>query len=325
MVTEKEKKQYSEKNIKSMKVAIFCIAALVIFYFGCSFLKGLNIFGHKTYYYAVFEDVGGLHESTTVAINGYPIGKVNNISILSTNPVRICAEIIVTENVAIPDDSYLEVAQKDVLGGMIVNVVLGKSHQMAHNKDTLACGVQPGMFDGIDVLKEQLSSVLASVDTIGMSIKSAFLLNDPNNGALMLKNTLINLEASTQHLNKMLSNNEQSVGNIVHKLDKLSATLSNAAPQLEAIISNINNISDSVAQSNIRTLVNDAQEAVANINSLTASIERGEGSAGMLMKNDSLYSNVNKTVESLDNLLKDLKANPSKYINVTVFGKKNKN
>ena len=91
------------------------------------------------------------------------------------------------------------------------------------------------------------------------------------------------------------------------------------------IISNINNISDSVAQSNIRTLVNDAQEAVANINSLTASIERGEGSAGMLMKNDSLYSNVNKTVESLDNLLKDLKANPSKYINVTVFGKKNKN
>lgn len=308
-----------------MKVAIFCIAAIVIFYFGCSFLKGLNIFGKKTYYYAVFEDVGALHESTTVALNGFPIGKVTNISLLSNDPVRICAEILVTEKVDIPNDSYFEVAQKDVLGGMIVNVIKGKSHTMAHNKDTLACGLQPGMFDGIDDLKAQLSSVLASVDTIGMSIKSAFLLNDPNNGALMLKNTLINLEASTQHLNKMLANNEQSVGNIVHKLDKLSSTLSNAAPQLEAIISNINNISDSVAQSNIRTLVTDAQEAVANINSLTASIERGEGSAGLLMKNDSLYSNVNKTVESLDNLLKDLKANPSKYINVTVFGKKNKN
>lgn len=308
-----------------MKVAIFCIAAIVIFYFGCSFLKGLNIFGKKTYYYAVFEDVGALHESTTVALNGFPIGKVTNISLLSNDPVRICAEILVTEKVDIPNDSYFEVAQKDVLGGMIVNVIKGKSHTMAHNKDTLACGLQPGMFDGIDDLKAQLSSVLASVDTIGMSIKSAFLLNDPNNGALMLKNTLINLEASTQHLNKMLANNEQSVGNIVHKLDKLSSTLSNAAPQLEAIISNINNISDSVAQNNIRTLVTDAQEAVANINSLTASIERGEGSAGLLMKNDSLYSNVNKTVESLDNLLKDLKANPSKYINVTVFGKKNKN
>lgn len=308
-----------------MKVAIFCIAAIVIFYFGCSFLKGLNIFGKKTYYYAVFDDVGALHESTTVAINGFPIGKVSKISMLSSDPVRICAEILVTEKVDIPEDSYFEVAQKDVLGGMIVNVIMGKSPRMAHSKDTLACGLQPGMFDGIDDLKAQLSSVLASVDTIGMSIKSAFLLNDPNNGALMLKNTLINLEASTQHLNKMLANNEQSVGNIVHKLDKLSSTLSNAAPQLEAIISNINNISDSVAQSNIRTLVTDAQEAVANINSLTASIERGEGSAGLLMKNDSLYSNVNKTVESLDNLLKDLKANPSKYINVTVFGKKNKN
>jgi len=325
MASDKDKNKYSEKNIKSMKVAIFCIAAIVIFYFGCSFLKGLNIFGHKSYYYAVFENVGNLHESTNVAINGYPIGKVNKISILNTDPVRICAEILVTEDVDIPEDSYLEVAQKDVLGGMIVNVIMGKSNRMAHNKDTLACGLQPGMFDGIDDLKAQLSSVLASVDTIGQTVKSAFLMNDPNNGALMLKNTLINLEASTQHLNKMLANNEQSVGNIVNKLDKLSSTLSNAAPQLEAIINNINNISDSVAQSNIRTLVTDAQEAVANINSLTASIERGEGSAGLLMKNDSLYSNVNKTVESLDILLKDLKANPSKYINVTVFGKKNKN
>ena len=144
------KQQYSEKNIKSMKVAIFCIAALVIFYFGCNFLKGLNVFNRKTHLYAVFENVGDLHESTNVVFNGFPIGKVNDITLLSTNPPRICAEILLTEDIDIPVDSRFEVAQKDVLGGMIVNLVMGGSKTFAKEKDTLGSMLAPGMFDGID-------------------------------------------------------------------------------------------------------------------------------------------------------------------------------
>lgn len=325
MSTEKDNKQYSAKNVKSMKVAIFCIVAILIFYLGCNFLKGLNVFSHKTYYYAVFDDIGGLHESTTVAVNGYPIGKVSKISLISTNPTKICAEILVTEDIDIPKDSRFEVAQKDVLGGMIVNVIIGQSKTMAHNKDTLACGLAGGMFDGISELKDQLASVIASVDTIGMSVKSAFLPTDSDNGAIMLKNTLINLEASTRHLNQILAANEGKVGNVISKLDQLSTTLSNATPQINSIISNLDHISDSLAQSNIRALLNDAQSTVANLNAVTAKIENGEGSAGLLMNNDSLYNSVNNTVNSLNALLQDLKAHPSKYVNVTVFGKKDKN
>ena len=102
MSDKKDKEQYSEKNIKSMKVAIFCITAILVFYFGASILKGMNVFSHKTYFYAVFDDIGGLHESTTVSVNGYPIGKVSKITMQSTNPVRICAEILVTEKIDIP-------------------------------------------------------------------------------------------------------------------------------------------------------------------------------------------------------------------------------
>lgn len=320
----KDSQKYSSNNIRSMKVAIFCISAIVIFYLGANFLKGLNVFSHKTYYYAVFDNVGALHESTTVTLNGFPVGKVSNIDILSTNPVRICAEILITEDVDIPKDSRFEVAQKDVLGGMVVNLLLGKSSAMAHNKDTLDCGLAPGMFDGIDDLKASLQSVLASVDTIGLTVKSAFLPNDKENGAFMLKNTLVNLEASTRHLNQMLATNEYKVNDMVSKLDKLSTTLSDATPQINAIVSNLNNISDSIAQANIRTLLTDAQQTMAHINTLTNQIENGNGTVGKLLQNDSLFHNINNTAESLDILLKDLKAHPSKYINVTVFGGKKK-
>lgn len=314
--------QYSAKNMRSMKVAIFCIAALIVFYLGASFLKGLNVFSHKAYYYAVMDNIGNLHESTNVTINGYPIGKVTNLKILNTNPVRICAEIMVTEKIDIPKDSRFEIVQTDVLGGMAVNVIPGSSNVMARSGDTLSSRLAPGLFDGIGGIKDQLASVMASVDTIGLALKSAFMPDDPANGAATLKSTLTNLETSTKHLSQILVSNEPHVNEMVSKLNRFSTTLDDASPKLNAVIENLNNISDSVAQSNIKALFTDAQQAVSNINQVTDKIERGEGSVGQLMNNDSLYNNINKAVESLDNLINDLKAHPGRYINVSVFGKK---
>jgi len=320
----KQKKPYSAKEAKSIKVALFVIAAALIFYLGSVFLKGINVFGKKNYYYAVFEDIGALHESTNVTLNGYEIGKVTGIKLLSSNPVRICAEILVTEDLDIPKDSQFEVAQKDVLGGMIVNLHLGNSPDMAVRGDTLGCYLAGGMLDGVGDLVTQLHSVIASVDTIGQNIKLAFRSDDSLNGGTMIKNTLENLEHTTRDLSTLMANNGGKVSNIVTQLDVLSKTLSEASPKIDAIVANIDNISDSLAQSNIRTLVNNAQQTIDNANKLIAGVENGEGTVGQLVKNDSLFNNVNSTLESLNLLIQDLKANPSKYINVTIFGKKEK-
>ena len=321
MSNKEKKQQYANNTARNIKVAIFAIIALSILYVGIKFLKGIKIFGHKQYYYGVFEDIGGLHESTNLLLNGYPIGKVTNISLLSSNPIRICAEFLVTEKLDIPADSKFLVAQTDVLGGVAVNVVMGTSSTMAKNGDTLACGLQGGgLTDGLDDLKGQLQSVLASVDTIGLSLRETFRPSDSQNGALMLKSTLVNLEASTQHLNNLLANNEAKVSNAVGKLNELATTLNAATPKINTIIQNFDNISDSIAKSNVSTLINDAQQTITHLNAITTSIEKGDGTVGQLMNNDSLYRNINSTVEQLNTLLKDFQAHPSRYINL--FGKK---
>ena len=305
-------------------MALFCIAAALIFYLGTTFLKGINVFGKKNYYYAVFEDVGSLHESANVSLNGYDIGKVTDIELLSTNPVRICAEILITEKLDIPRDSKFEVLQKDLLGGMVVNLHLGSSSDLAHRGDTLGCYLAGGMLDGVGDMVAQLQSIVASVDTIGQNLKLAFRSEDSLNGGTMIKNTLENLEHTTADLSKLLADNGGKVNNVVSQLELLSKTLGDAAPKLNAIIANVDNISDSLAQANIRTLVNNAQNTVDNANALIAGVKNGQGTVGQLMQNDSLYKSLNNTIESLDLLVKDLKANPSKYINVTIFGKKEK-
>lgn len=320
----KKPDQHTVKEARSIKVALFAIAAALIFYLGATFLKGINVFGKKTYYYAVFEDIGALHESTNVTLNGYGIGKVTGIELLSTNPVRICAEILVTEKLDIPEDSQFEVAQKDILGGMVVNLHLGQSARVAQRGDTLGCYLAGGMLDGVGDLVAQLQSVVASVDTIGMNLKLAFRSEDSLNGGTMIKNTLENLEHTAADLSKLLAANGGKVNNIVSQLDLLSKTLGEAAPKIDAIVSNVDNITDSIAQANIRTLVNNAQSTVDNANALIADVKNGRGTVGQLVSNDSLYNNLNKTIESIDLLVKDIKADPSKYINITVFSRKEK-
>lgn len=321
MEQEKIKPDNSSHNKSKLKVGLFCIVAVIIFYLGACFFKGVSAFGKKTYYYAVFENTGGLQESNAVMLNGYKIGQVTKVSILSDNPVRLCAELMITEPVNIPKDSKVQVAPKDLLGGTVVNILFGNDTQMLQAKDTMATYVVPQMTDGIDGLKAQLASILTSVDTIALSLKDVL---SPEGGAGDLKATLSNLEETTANLNDILGDNKVKVNRLVTNLEQFSGTLQSVSPQLETIVNNLDHISDSIAKANVTQLINDAQKTISDVQLVVEKIQQGEGTVGQLVTNDTLYTNLENSLHSLDELLKDLKANPKKYINVTVFGKREK-
>lgn len=321
MEKETIKQDNTSHNKSKLKVGIFCVVAVVIFYLGACFFKGVSAFGKKTYYYAVFENTGGLQESNAVMLNGYKIGQVTKVSILSDNPVRLCAELMITEPVNIPKDSKVQVAPKDLLGGTVVNILFGSETAYLQPKDTMSTLVVPQMTDGIDDLKAQLASILTSVDTIALSLKDVLA---PDAGGGDLKSTLANLEQTTANLNDILSGNKAKVNRLVTNLETFSTTLQEASPQLEEIVANLDKISDSVAKANVTQLINDAQRTISDVQLVVDKVQRGEGTIGQLVTNDTLYTNLENSLHSLDELLKDLKANPKKYINVTVFGKREK-
>lgn len=322
MEKEQVKPDNSAHNKSKLKVGIFCIVAVIIFYLGACFFKGVSAFGKKTYYYAIFDNTGGLQASNAVMLNGYKIGQVTNVSIISDNPVRLCAELMITEDVNIPKDSKVQVAPKDLLGGTVVNILFGSDTRYLQDKDTMQAYVVPPMTDGIDELKAQLGSILSSVDTITLSLKDVLA---PDAGGQDLKSTLANLESTTENLTYILSANKDKVGKLVTNLEQFSNTLQAAGPQLESIVENMDNITDSLSKANVRQTINDAQKAVGDIQLIVDKMQRGEGTLGQLVNNDSLYLNLEHSLYSLNELLVDLKANPKKYINVTVFGKKEKN
>jgi phospholipid/cholesterol/gamma-HCH transport system substrate-binding protein len=313
--------KHSERNAKSIKVAIFCILAIVVLYFGANFLKGVDSFSKKEFYYSVYENSGGLHVGAIVYLHGYPVGKVTKVKLMSNNPVRILAEYLITENLIIPKDSRFEVMSKDMLGGIIVRLELGADDHFAKSGDTLACGLVPQLTEGLENMKDQIISILASVDTIAVSLKDVL---SRQNGAEKLAQTLNNIESMTASLDLIIATNKANIGKIVTEFTKFSETLSDISPELKHIVANFDQIADDIARTNVAEVIVNVNNAILQVEEVVRKINTGDGDAAKLLNDDILYNNLGNTLKSLDELVIDIRENPKKYINVTIFGKKEK-
>jgi phospholipid/cholesterol/gamma-HCH transport system substrate-binding protein len=313
--------KYSERNSKSIKVAIFCILAIVILYFGSNFLKGLDSFSKKEYYYSIFENSGGLHTGTVIYLKGYPIGKVTKVKLFKNNPVQILAEYLINETIQIPNDSHFDVMSKDMLGGIIVRLEFGSATQMASPGDTLACSLVPQITEGLESVKDQIINILTSVDTIAVSIKEVLI---KQNGAEKLAQTLAHVESVTRSLDNILASNKNNFGKIVTELTKFSETLTEISPDLKRVVANFDQISDSIARANVADVIINVNHTMGQFEEVIKKVNTGEGDIAKLLNENELYTKLGDALQSLNELIVDIKKNPKRYINVTVFGKKEK-
>jgi phospholipid/cholesterol/gamma-HCH transport system substrate-binding protein len=208
---------------------------------------------------------------------------------------------------------------KDMLGGIIVRLELGKNSQFAKPGDTLACGVTPQLTEGLEPMKDQIANILSSVDTIAVVLKD-LLANQ--NGAKRLAETLTHIESITASLDQIMAENKIKFGKIVTEISVFSETLAEASPELKRIVANFDKIADSVAKTNVAEVIVNMNHTILQVEEAVKKINSGEGDIAKLLNDDDLYTKLGNTLQSLDNLLIDIKENPKKYINVTIFGGK---
>lgn len=321
MANKEKSPQDSQNRNKRIKVALLCISAVLIFVIGANFLKGINIFHKKTYYYCVMDNATNIQQNTAVMLAGYKIGQVQSTKLISTCPPRICATIMLSEKVDIPNDSRFESMSPGLLSSQVLSLEMGVSRTFYHNGDTLPFSVKAGMLDGIDEMKGQISNVLASVDTIGMELKDIL---HKEGGGEDLKGILANVEDATAHLNNILGQNETKVSHLVTSLERFGKTLDEASPQLTNILDNFDKISDTIAKADIAAVITNANKTIKEVETLVAKVNSGEGTVGNLVSDDAIAKKVDDTVNSLNELLKDLKAHPKRYVHFSLFGKKDK-
>ena len=228
---------------------------------------------------------------------------------------------MLSEKIDIPNDSRFESMSPGLLSSQVLSLEMGVSNTFYHNGDTLPFSVKAGMLDGIDEMKGQISNVLASVDTIGMELKDVL---HKEGGGEDLKGILANVEEATAHLNTILGQNETKVSHLVTSLERFGKTLDEASPQLTNILDNFDKISDTIAKADIAAVITNANKTIKEVETLVAKVNSGEGTVGNLVSDDAIAKKVDDTVNSLNELLKDLKAHPKRYVHFSLFGKKDK-
>jgi len=298
-------------------VAIVTIAALI---WGWNFLKGINIFKSTDTYYAVYSDVQGLIESGVVFLNGYKVGNVGAIRFDKDNIDRIVVEINLEEKVKLPVNTILLIKSAGLVSGIKdMKLIPGEGPGFHEPGDTLMGAMEKDLLAIIEPIKDKANVVLSQLDSTLAAVNDIM----DNSTRQHLKSTLADLSSSMNDLSKSLESGG-SLNTSFENLSSVTGNLKNNNENLTQSLKNIASISDSLQEADIKTVIGKADQTFEKLNLALGKIQRGEGTAGKLIANDSVYNNLNDALFSLDSLLIDLKDHTKRYVHFSVFGKKDK-
>lgn len=308
------------KISNEVKVGIAFTLTIAGFFWGMNFLKGTDLFSTSNKYYVVYDDVNGIVKSNPVIMNGFKIGQVDKIIYAEDKSGRLIVTLRVDDNVFIPKSSNAVIVSSDLLGSKAIELEMSEDKTPAKNGDTLVGNVQSGLTDQIKPLKSKAEGLVTSLDSLSFALTQ--LINERSRSSL--NNIFANLEHTTEGLDKMVNNSNSKLNSMLANIDGVAGNLNNRQSDINGILKNVNSLSDSLSRLQLNLTIEKLNKTIAELNSVLGKIDNSQGSLGKLVNDDSLYNNLNSASANLDKLLIDLKANPGRYVNISVFGKKNK-
>lgn len=301
------------------KVGLFGLLVLVILFFGIKFLKGSDIFQKENVYYATYNDVSGMLVSSNVFINGLRVGYVKEITTTNERADNFVVAFTVRSDIKIPEDSKILLFSSDLLGSKALKLQLGNSSKIINDGDTIKSDKELGMLDNLGA---SISPMMNNLDSILSSLNNILNIQNQNS----LRNTIANIETTTArlgnittNLDNLMSSEKTKLAKIIENTESITSNLKDNNQKLTNIIQNVDNIVDSAAKANIGSTLIETGKSIERLNSVLGVIEKGKGNVGLLINDEELYKSLDNSAKNLNKLIEDIKENPKKYINVSVF------
>ena len=305
------------KLSRELKTGVIVVGGILLFILGFSYLKSTPLFDNSRTLYAVYPNVGGLQAGTVVSINGFGVGKVNGIKFIDSQG-NLLVTFTVSNDFEFSKNSRVELYDTGIIGGKGLQIMpIFDSAPNAMSGDTLQTDTRPGLTElaqqKLTPLVKKFESAVTDADSVLMNVNNVLdtkTKKDLQQAISGLSELMVSLNGSARTLNSMLKNNE----------GKLDSSINN----FEALTSNFAKLSDSLNNAGLARTLSSLESTVASLDKVLAKIERGDGTLGKLMNDKALYANLDSASRELDLLLQDFRLNPKRYVNVSVFGKKQK-
>ena len=289
-----------------IKIALVAVTGIAILYLGMQFLKGSHLFSNDNVYVMKFNDISGLSSSSPIYANGYPVGSVKEVNYDYEHPGEIAVEVAVDKNMRIPDGSRAEIVS-DMLGNVKVNLVLADDRSHFLNPGGVIDGrASAGALDDLKAMIPSVQRMLPKLDSIMGSLNA--ILADPAIAGTLHNAQRItsDLTTSTRELNQLMAVLNQNMPGMMNKANRV-----------------LENTSQLTASLNTKVAAFDLQ-TLAGVQDFTDQLNSNQGSLGLLMRDPTLYNNLNATMSSADSLLINFREHPKRYVHFSIFGKKDK-
>ena len=300
---------------KEIKAAFFVLSTILLFIFGFNFLKGSSLLDKQKTIYAVYDEVDGLLVGANVMINGLSIGNVVELDFLP-NSTKILVTLKVKDKLNFSSKSTASIYETGVLGGLAISIdPIFDRQSIVKTGDTLNSSVRPGLTElinrQIEPLSRQLQSTITSVDSIFTGASN--VLN---------RQTQEEIKESINVLTSAIKAINSSSIIIEKTLTDKNSQINNTIDNFEMISSNLSEVSDELNSFGLSNLLSNLEVSVDGISSIVNKLDSDKSTIGKLINEDEVYNNLNSSIESLNSLISDIKANPKKYVHFSVFGRK---
>lgn len=334
---------------KESRIALLAIVAIAILILGYKFIIGKSVLAKSQFFYVKYNNIDQLQVSNPVMINGYEIGSVNDIYL---DPVDNTTPIVVLEiqkRIKVPKNSRAELISLGLMGGKAIQLKLnGKCEDdCAQSGDSLIASSQSllGSFVGEGEIDEYMTKIKTSASQLFDSIAGESGKQEIKKGVQNFERTLENLAQSTTQLNNLLLRNSSKLDRLISNLESVVGNIQKSNTEITNILKNVDLVTSQVQKADasktigefnatlveskkaiekLRATMQSADATLNSVNSLIKKASDGDGSLARLLEDPKLYQNLSNTSRQLELLLQDLRLNPKRYVNVSVFGKKQK-
>ncbi|MDQ1771430.1 MCE family protein [Labilibaculum sp. A4] len=314
------------KFSKDAKIGLVVIGAIVILIWGVNFLKGFNVFSSEQVFYARYERVDGLKKSSSVTLKGYKVGQIKSIKFSSASADHLLVEFAISNQFKLPANSVARIESADIMGTKEIKIIPGKGKTLLQTGDTIKGSIEGDLKEQVSMqmlpLKKKAEKLMSGVDSVLTVIQYIFNENTRENlrkSFGSIEQTFKKLENASGTLDTIMTGQKSHFENIFANVDSITGNLKDNNKNVSTILSNFSNISDSLSATDIAQTINNAKATLKQTNEILEKINSGKGSMGLLINNDTLYTNLEAASNGLTNLLIDVKNNPKKYMHFSLF------
>lgn len=258
-----------------------------------------------------FDSVPGLQVGNPVTFRGVWVGKVLSIALDKGHPVVTLGFARIQ---GLPKDSQILLKSDGLLGGQMIEILLGASHD-TWPEDALVQGISSQGLEQVMLDGGQLvSRVNATVDRVASEENLAHL-----------SQTMAQMDSTARMLNVMLSRNQAKVNALFDSLAMASGDaggiLRENRAEIQASAKNLRISSERLARfsEELEAASASMRASVDDLSQITGQIRAGKGTVGRLVQDEQMYDQLERTLTTIDSLVKDVQRNPTRYFHFSIF------